>query len=250
MECKHWVPMIYLCFYFRQEPKCLNQWWCGWGQGPVQTSRWFPGYKHYYICSPSCMQLLHLCCAAYFSVWLCVTLCERCYVCERCIPQEKNNRMCFLFSSRWWEWFRCRGGARENGESQTWLYSQHARTHTSNYPSRLSCHTLWSVGNCLSFPASRWVRAGAFLEYFYQEWLGDCDLRACTLCTKPVLAFVVRLSVRMFLYMWRKYVVSKSLNGLSCILCFYLLHMTAYLKCPVLLLLQSFLWTAASPFCL
>lgn len=65
MECKHWMSMIYLCFYFRQEPKCLNQWWCGWGQGPVQTSRWFPGYKHYYICLPSCMQLLHLCCAAF-----------------------------------------------------------------------------------------------------------------------------------------------------------------------------------------
>lgn len=47
-------------------------------------------------------------------------------------PQQKNNGvcMCVLVSSRWWEWFRCRGGARENGKSQLCLHSQHTLAHS------------------------------------------------------------------------------------------------------------------------
>lgn len=51
---------MFVCVSFRQEPECVNQWWCGWGQSPVQTSRWLSWYAHHpMFCKSLYMHVCH-----------------------------------------------------------------------------------------------------------------------------------------------------------------------------------------------
>lgn len=74
-----WSNSLFI-FCFRQESECVHQRWCGWSQGSVQASGWFPGYEHYNMSSLSCAHNKH----------------HHCPLCRDLSLQGSNGMCCVL----------------------------------------------------------------------------------------------------------------------------------------------------------
>lgn len=169
MGCKTWLSWFTFVFHFRQEPVCLNKWWCGWGQGAVQTPRRLAGYKH-----DSTRLPLHT-----HTLWSALCKNKKMNICVSLNPDDESD-----------------SDAEEEQEKTVSIYFQHiTHRHSGQWVQRFLIILVFVTDTEMVSAVTRCSLAGwreATIDLFLlpdgdldQEWPSDCNLstpQTCTLC--------------------------------------------------------------------